>query len=824
MHHQDTGEQVPNYGPLHQAVSYLAGVCDGALRRDDCGFNAADTHAGHALAFVPAAAWTPQMARHAYETLRTYRVQLMRGWGIDYGALPEPGAAPGEMTRSITCAQTHSGFVVMAPYSTGIGWALRGAIECSWFIREPVAHFEVAPVRGVGARLLTWAAKHEMPLGHGVAERCAFVDEHAAHVVCEGDGFAVLALKDRGLNPLLRSIPALFSAKDPYFRWKVPYRPDSAHVLIRLMGEQNLVCDAAALARLEELEAAFLAAGLPILPERRVQLAPGGGFLVAFPYSPEEVTRFKASFAGGDSVVLPGVKWNPKDRWWEVGESMDLIGKMRSFLKSVQTTAQGYVVAEGVHTRLDELATSLTTRAQRSRAATAELVVPGLRREPYPFQKAGIQYAADAGRTLIGDEPGLGKTLQAIGTIQMLNAYPCVIVVPASIKINWLREWQMSVPEKRVTILTGVKSASLAPTDVVIVNYDILHAWTEPLQAIFPQAVVYDESHLIKEPKSRRSKAAKTLASGVRVRLCLTGTPVLNRPRELLHQIDVLGRLDTFGGAHKFLRRYCLGGGGYGGRAAYDGAQHLDELNRKMREQFYVRRTKAEVLKDLPAKRRARVILPLENRREYERARADVIAYLLAEKGKAAAIRASQAETLVRIEMLKQLCVKGKLDAAIEWVADFIDSGAKLVLFTIHREQQAALLGKFPGAAHIYAEDTLAVRQQNVDRFQTDPACTLILCSLKAGGVGITLTAASDVAFLELGWTPGEMSQGEDRVHRIGQDESVTAWYLLADQTIDQDIEALLEEKLLVATAATDGGSSARSSSIISDLIKGMIE
>lgn len=170
------------------------------------------------------------------------------------------------------------------------------------------------------------------------------------------------------------------------------------------------------------------------------------------------------------------------------------------------------------------------------------------------------------------------------------------------------------------------------------------------------------------------------------------------------------------------------------------------------------------------------------------------------------AIRTRRAEELVRITTLKHLAAIGKLDAVTTWINDFLESGEKLVVFAFHQDVVHYLLAQFPGAARLHADDSVDERQSNVRRFQTDQSCRLIVCGLKVGSVGFSLTASSNVAFVELDWTPAIHAQAEDRCHRIGQGAtSVNAWYLLARGTIDQEIAMLIERKRHVVEASTDG-------------------
>jgi len=241
----------------------------------------------------------------------------------------------------------------------------------------------------------------------------------------------------------------------------------------------------------------------------------------------------------------------------------------------------------------------------------------------------------------------------------------------------------------------------------------------------------------------------------------------------------------------------------------------LDELNDRLRANCFIRRLKADVLKELPAKQMARVPLALANAAEYRRAEEAFLEWL-EEKGEDVEA-AQRAEHLVRIEKLKQLAAAGKLEEAIRWIRDFLESGEKLVVFATHRDVVARLATEF-SAPSITGETPLADRQAAVDRFQSDPECRVIVLNTRAGGVGLTLTAASNVAFLELGWTPAEHDQAEDRCHRIGQERSVTAWYLLADGTIDAEIETLLEAKRTIVEAVTEG--KAGNLGILGDLIE----
>jgi SWI/SNF-related matrix-associated actin-dependent regulator of chromatin subfamily A-like protein 1 len=215
-------------------------------------------------------------------------------------------------------------------------------------------------------------------------------------------------------------------------------------------------------------------------------------------------------------------------------------------------------------------------------------------------------------------------------------------------------------------------------------------------------------------------------------------------------------------------------------------------------------------LPQLPSKRHDTVPILLSNEHEYRLAEQDVIAWLQSlpldlgaiDAKVAAALRAEQ---LVRLNNLRQLAAGGKLPTALAWITDFLASDEPLVVFAEHIAIQKAVIERFPESVHILGSDSARNRQRAVDAFQSEDGPQLIVCSMKAASQGLTLTRASNVAFLELDWTPARHDQAEDRLHRIGQESAVMAWYLLAPNTIDETMAELLERKRNVINAVTDG-------------------
>jgi len=303
----------------------------------------------------------------------------------------------------------------------------------------------------------------------------------------------------------------------------------------------------------------------------------------------------------------------------------------------------------------------------------------------------------------------------------------------------------------------------------------------------------------------------------------------VNQPLELMTQLKVLNRLGDFGGSSQFRNTY--------GRS---NARTLASLNRKLRATCYVRRRKADVLTELPPKMWSEVLIEGDKNimKEYKKAEADIVKYLSEEALRIAresgasdkeaqneawqrALRARGAEHLVSISTLKQLAAKAKMKAAEQWIQDFLAQDKKLVVFGWHTEVVDMVADNFAGNCKIQGGVSMKKRQEAVDAFQQSDDQKVIACQIKAAGVGLTLTAASDVLFIEQGWTPADMEQAVDRCHRIGQTDSVTGWLMLTQNTIDEDIAALIERKRGIVNRAIDGSDDdeQEDNSLLGDLI-----
>ena len=425
------------------------------------------------------------------------------------------------------------------------------------------------------------------------------------------------------------------------------------------------------------------------------------------------------------------------------------------------------------------------------------------------FQKEGVGFIESRnGNVIVGDEMGTGKTITVLTYISNHpELTPVVIVVPATLKYNWKKEADKWLLTKRdIQILEGKKTKKLKKSsDIIIVNYDIVHAWRKEIANINPKVLVLDECHAIKTSTTKRTKGVKHIAKKAKHIIPMSGTPAINRPAELYNSIKLV-EPELFGSFQSYAQRYCDAYfNGYGWE--YKGGSNLEELY-DILSNIMIRRKKEDVIKDLPEKRRTFVSLDLTNISDYNKAENDFIEWVRENKGKRAADRASSAEKLVKVGTLRLLAVRGALANSIQWVKNFLaDYDGKLVVFAVHKEIISALMEEFGDIAVKIdgSVPTGEVRQTIVEKFQNDKNIRLLVGNIKAAGVGITLTASSNIVFLELPWTPGELEQSEDRCHRMGQKNAVNIWYLLAENTIEMELAKMIDSKRNILSQVLDG-------------------
>ena len=442
-----------------------------------------------------------------------------------------------------------------------------------------------------------------------------------------------------------------------------------------------------------------------------------------------------------------------------------------------------------------------------------------LKVEPYQYQREGILYGMEKKRLIIGDEPGLGKTLQSIGIVDTANAYPCLVICPSSLKINWQREFEKFTDKSAVVLDNNTRSTfgylmKMGVHHVAIVNYESLKkffVWDiksdgktfrlkdvvfSDFIRIF-KSIIIDESHRVKDPSAQQTIFTKGISVGKEYVIMLSGTPVVNRPNDLVAQLSIMNRLKDFGGYSKFVADYCADAKDKNAQPAVP----LSELSKRLYDNCMIRREKSKVLPQLPDKTRMDLYVEISNGDEYRLAAEDLAEYLrqYTECTDRDIRRKMRMEALVRFMTLRALATKGKVSQAIDFIRNFIANGKKLIVFCALHEVVDMLQKAFPKAVTVTGRDTAISKQSSVDAFQNNPDVMLIICSIKAAGVGLTLTSSSSVAFMELPWTYADCCQCEDRAHRIGQKDNVTCYYLLGRGTIDNTIYNLIHKKKTIA-------------------------
>lgn len=502
---------------------------------------------------------------------------------------------------------------------------------------------------------------------------------------------------------------------------------------------------------------------------------------ILFPYNTEDLERVRS---------LPNRKYDPVGKSWSTPFHLETIARLREW---------------GFH-----LGNNLLKREERMKhpPEVKPVEISGLKKTMFPFQKKGVEFIESrGGNALIADEMGLGKTVQAIAWLHSHpEMRPAIIVVPASAKFVWAGEFHKWVDNPKFQILSGTTPdpLSLTQAPIIIVNYDILQPWLDSLIQIKPKLLVADECHYFKNNSAKRTKAIKKLRKNCNKFIALSGTPIENRPFEFFnvwHLLDPVGCPNFW----EFVMRYCAAhNNGFGWD--FSGASNILELHERLKY-IMIRRKKAEVLTELPQKVRTYVPLELENKEEYQLAESDFVIYLQKTAGVSTESNPSTlVNTLAQIEKLKQIAVRGKLKQVITWIKDFLEVDGKLVVFAHHKFTIDALMEEFQSiAVKLDGSVPPENRQKIVSEFQNNEKIRLFVGNIKAAGVAITLTTASHVAFIELPWTPGELTQAEDRCHRIGQVDNVTVHYLLAIDTIEEKIAKLLDEKRIILDSVLDG-------------------
>jgi hypothetical protein len=482
-------------------------------------------------------------------------------------------------------------------------------------------------------------------------------------------------------------------------------------------------------------------------------------------------------------------------------------------------------------------------RADSGAPACMALPAPTRRRVPgdrelMPHQAQLVAAAAAGHRTfLLADEPGLGKTAQALLAADVANAYPLLVVVPSVVKINWAREAGLWTPHRSTTVVHGNGDTVDGYADIVVVNYEVLDRHVGWFGDFGFRGMVVDEAHFIKNKSSQRSQHVLELSDRIRARnvrpllMALTGTPLINDIEDFRAIWQFLGWIDETeprGELLDSLERVGLTPADPGFHAA--ARQCVIDLG-------IVRRRKIDVAADIPARRIADLPVELDDKvgRSIRKAERELARRLVSRYEAALAHRGGDAVDVIDHDLVRTVALREQKDAdttggenvftmmrrigqakaglAADYAAQLARSAGKVVFFARHVDVMDAAEEVFAKQglrfSSIRGGQTARVRQKNIDAFTNDKDVAVAVCSLTAAGVGLNLQVASNIVLAELSWTDAEQTQAIDRSHRIGQTEPVTAWRIIAAQTIDHRIAELIDSKAGLAARALDGSDDA---------------
>lgn len=441
----------------------------------------------------------------------------------------------------------------------------------------------------------------------------------------------------------------------------------------------------------------------------------------------------------------------------------------------------------------------------------------GFKRMPRPYQCEGIAYMINHGNCINGDDCGLGKTGQTIATLELMDAFPALVITPASVKYNWKKEWEKWNPTRTVGVVGRKKkfNENVWQNDVIIINYDILgERGLDKPTAKFKELLkkrwascVMDEIHFLKSKKALRTKMAKKIVKTVPHVWGLTGTLTQNKPADLIQPFTIIRRFeDIFGSTKEFKYRYCNAKMTVFGMDC-SGFSNLEELHELLRMGGYIRRNKRDVLDELPPMVEQTIDVPISNTREYRKAENNLLEYL--EKIDINKVNSAvNAPHLVMIQTLKQLSIEGKLPFITTYIKEWLEAneGEQLLVFGVHRMplQQLAEYFKAPLIQGGVSADK---KQQIVNEF-SNGGHRLLFANIQSAGTGTDglQDNCSNLVYIELPDKSTELEQANARLERMGQRNSINITYLLSPDTIDADIKEMVADKGMITGLVNKGG------------------
>ena len=410
-----------------------------------------------------------------------------------------------------------------------------------------------------------------------------------------------------------------------------------------------------------------------------------------------------------------------------------------------------------------------------------------------PFQKAGLSWLCATPRALLADEMGLGKTLQALCCLCNTQAFPAILVVPPHLVRNWQAEIERFIRIEgrtpRVHVLRGLTPYALPEADIYIVHYLLLRGWKDVLPNLRFRAAVFDEAQELRRAGSEKYSAASLLSESCERVIGLSGTPIYNQGGEIWNVVNILD-YHFLGDWESFTREWCYG---YGNNVVIKPDLLGEHLRR---EGLMLRRTKAEVLPELPEKRRLVQQIDADDM-VYRRLMQPVLEKLRLLRADGDMPPSARALLMDQISLEeRQATGIAKAPFVCQFVRALLENGERVLLFAHHH----AVMDIYRQELHAFSPAFITGRESGAQNEEVaarfmQGRTNLCCVSLRAAS-GLNLQRASCVVFGELDWSPAVHSQAEDRAHRIGQRDSLLCYYLVSPQGSDADIQEALGLKV----------------------------
>lgn len=508
----------------------------------------------------------------------------------------------------------------------------------------------------------------------------------------------------------------------------------------------------------------------------------------------EDEQRFKLTFGGKDftqtlNVVksLPGRVYHKDGSYWTVPINPEIIAKLKE-AKFTFHESVNHIVAP-------EKNEFFVPKRQLLQVKIDERV---FHKDLRPYQKEAVMALCQFnGRGILSFPPGCGKTAVASSYFRVnLDHLPILIICPAFLKVHWkreLRKWG----GLGSYICEGRKQKKGNHSLAWIINYDILPYWQDLLIGMKFKSIIIDECQMVANTETNRTDSFLQIAKHTPHIIAISGTPIKNRPKEfytILHALDP----KVFNNKWKFLHRFCGAHIVYG-CWNFDGASHIDELH-EIVSQYMIRKEKAELLPELPPKRRYVIPMELENPEAYKEAEQEIELLIKQNKKK---------QAYEQLMELSNTAFPLKKKAVLAWIDDWLSKNPEesLVIGAYHHAVIDYLEDYYEGSIVVDGRHPANKRQEQVDAFQRGEA-RILIGQIQAAGIGFTMTKAATMIIAEVCYVPGDLEQLEERLHRISQlADKVEIYYLVGEETIEDAMLDKVQRKANTISKILDGKS-----------------